>query len=178
LSPILCLGRPFPATVVMMRVRASTRRCGCELYQPGRGSQPGPEPCRKRRFWRWLRAPGRRRSPQRPSLHTRRSARYGHLPVSGKSLQQETSALGARSLATGRVPEQSAQSNPRGDRFAVPCLKSSLKHGEIYHFNRGAIQREFLFLHQTDEFPAGFSLGGLSSNITRYCFAGRWVTCR
>jgi len=37
---------------------------------------------------------------------------------------------------------------------------SFLRHGEIYHFDEGAIPRDHALAHRNDEFPAGYSLAG------------------
>ena len=37
---------------------------------------------------------------------------------------------------------------------------SFLRHGEIYHFDEGAIPQDHALAHRNDEFPAGYSLAG------------------
>jgi hypothetical protein len=37
---------------------------------------------------------------------------------------------------------------------------SFLRHGEIYHFDEGAIPADHALAHRNDEFPAGYSLAG------------------
>src|ERR1039457_6832194 len=37
---------------------------------------------------------------------------------------------------------------------------SFLRHGEIYHFDEGAIPADHALAHPNDEFPAGYSLAG------------------
>ena len=39
---------------------------------------------------------------------------------------------------------------------------SFLRHGEIYHFDEGAIPQDHALAHRTDEFPAGYSSAGCS----------------
>ena len=39
-------------------------------------------------------------------------------------------------------------------------LMSFLRHGEIYHFDEGAIALDRALAHRNDEFPAGYSLAG------------------
>jgi len=36
------------------------------------------------------------------------------------------------------------------------------RHGEIYHFDEGAILADHALAHRTDEFPAGYSSAGCS----------------
>jgi hypothetical protein len=42
---------------------------------------------------------------------------------------------------------------------------SFLRHGEIYHFDEGAISQDRALPHRNDEFPAGYSLAGCAPPV-------------
>ena len=88
-----------------------------------------------------------------------------HWCVPRKGLQPETSPLGTRLLATCRIRADPAPSNQHGGRYAAAFLISFLRHGEICHFDEGAILRDFALPHRTNEFPAGYSLAGCSPAV-------------
>ncbi len=57
---------------------------------------------------------------------------------------------------------------------------SFLRHGEIYHFDEGAIPQDHALTHRNDEFPAGYSLGRRGDRSRRACrrFTSRRPACK
>jgi hypothetical protein len=64
------------------------------------------------------------------------------------------------SLAPRRIRARATGSKLQGGRCAAASLMSFLRHGEIYHFDEGAIPADHALAHRNDEFPAGYSLAG------------------
>jgi len=67
--------------------------------------------------------------------------------------------------ALGYLPPRSSSAgyglkNLQGGRCAAASLMSFFRHGEIYHFDEGAIPQDHALAHRNDEFPAGYSLAG------------------
>ncbi len=63
---------------------------------------------------------------------------------------------------SGAVRARCAGTNPQGGRCAASFLMSFLRHGEICHFDEGAIPLDRAPAHRNDEFPAGYSSAGCS----------------